>query len=367
MPLYMDRHDVSETVTAENVAELHQQDLKIQHKFKCNGLTYWFDEKRKTAFCLIEAPNQEAIEEMHRQAHGEVPHQIIEVNPDIVESFLGRIEDPEKSKNTRLNIINDPAFRLISMISIYPLKLHKEAIIDFNSFLSEKIPAIIELIDQSQGRVIKHRQGSLLASHQSVTKSVESALEIAELLSQSTPKLVETKIAICSGVPVTNENTFFEKSITTVSRLCEINKAPIIITKEVEDLFTSENYNKQLERETVFVLPAMTESFLNQLMDFMDQNWSQEQLKVEDFNRHLGMSKAQFYRKMKELIGKSPSTFLRSFRLERALELLEREIHTISEITFLTGYNSPSYFSKCFQKAYGILPSEYTRNHLPGS
>jgi hypothetical protein len=50
----MDRHDVSDQVTAENVAELHQQDLKIQHQFNCNGLTYWFDEKRKTAFCLIE-------------------------------------------------------------------------------------------------------------------------------------------------------------------------------------------------------------------------------------------------------------------------------------------------------------------------
>lgn len=46
----MDRHDVSESVTAEIVAELHQKDLKIQHKFNCKGLTYWFDDKRKTAF-----------------------------------------------------------------------------------------------------------------------------------------------------------------------------------------------------------------------------------------------------------------------------------------------------------------------------
>ena len=61
MPIYMDRHDVSETVTAENVAQLHKADLKIQHQFDCRGLTYWFDEKRKTAFCLIEAPNAKAI------------------------------------------------------------------------------------------------------------------------------------------------------------------------------------------------------------------------------------------------------------------------------------------------------------------
>ena len=98
MPIFMDRHDVSETVTAENVAQLHQADLKIQDQFGCRGLTYWFDEKRKTAFCLIEAADAQAIHEMHSQAHGQVPHSIIEVDASIVESFLGRIEDPEKAK-----------------------------------------------------------------------------------------------------------------------------------------------------------------------------------------------------------------------------------------------------------------------------
>jgi len=61
MPIYMDRHDLSETVTAEKIAELHQEDLKIQRQFDCRGLTYWFDGKRKTAFCLIEAPDAKSI------------------------------------------------------------------------------------------------------------------------------------------------------------------------------------------------------------------------------------------------------------------------------------------------------------------
>src|SRR5881396_2139747 len=121
MPIYMDRHDVSESVTADAIAQLHQADLKIQDQFGCRGLTYWFDEKRKTAFCLIEAANAQAIYEMHSQAHGQVPHSIIEVDASIVESFLGRIEDPEKAKDTTLNIINDPAFRTIMFIATYSL------------------------------------------------------------------------------------------------------------------------------------------------------------------------------------------------------------------------------------------------------
>src|SRR5680860_1541305 len=118
MPIYMDRHDVSEEVTAENVAQLHNEDLKVQHKFGSKGLTYWFDDKRKTAFCLVEAPSKEAMIAMHDYAHGKLPHRIIEVDKAVVESFLGRIEDPEKSQNTELNIINDPAFRSIMAIKL---------------------------------------------------------------------------------------------------------------------------------------------------------------------------------------------------------------------------------------------------------
>ena len=105
MPIYMDRHDVSDSVTAEILADLHQKDLKVQHQFDCRGLTYWFDDKRKTAFCLIEAPHKNAIIEMHNKAHGDVPHSIIEVDTSIVESFLGRIEDPKRARDTGLNII----------------------------------------------------------------------------------------------------------------------------------------------------------------------------------------------------------------------------------------------------------------------
>ena len=118
MPIYMDRHDVSEAVTAEDIARLHQQDIKVQDQFGCRGLTYWFDDNRKTAFCLIEAPHEEALREMHSFAHGAVPHRVIEVDPSIVESFLGRLEDPKKAQNAGLNIIDDPAFRAIMVIDI---------------------------------------------------------------------------------------------------------------------------------------------------------------------------------------------------------------------------------------------------------
>ncbi len=76
----MDFHELPEGVTAAHVAEMHQADLKIEHKYNCRGLTYWCDERRQTAFCLMEAPNEQAVVDFHRKAHGAVPQRIIEVD-----------------------------------------------------------------------------------------------------------------------------------------------------------------------------------------------------------------------------------------------------------------------------------------------
>ena len=105
MPIYMDRHTLPEEVNAERVAQMHQEDLKIEHLYGCKGMTYWCDEERKMAFCLIQAPNKKALEEMHLHAHGDYPHEIIEVDPAVDESFLGRIDDKKYTKNTHLNNI----------------------------------------------------------------------------------------------------------------------------------------------------------------------------------------------------------------------------------------------------------------------
>ena len=79
MPLYMDTHKNVEGLTAEAVAEAHQQDLEVQAKHGVKYLHYWFNEAEGTVFCLCEAPNREAAEAVHREAHGLVADEIIEV------------------------------------------------------------------------------------------------------------------------------------------------------------------------------------------------------------------------------------------------------------------------------------------------
>src|SRR5690606_42052588 len=119
MPIYMDLHIVP-GITAENAAKAHLEDLRFQEEFECNCMTYWVDETKDSAFCLIEAPNPKAVKELHDKAHGLITHQIIEVNSTVVESFLGRIYDPEipGRLDEQLKVFNDPTFRSLVLLSL---------------------------------------------------------------------------------------------------------------------------------------------------------------------------------------------------------------------------------------------------------
>ena len=79
MPLYIDRHKYIEGLTAEAVAEAHQRDLEVQHKHGAKALKYWFNEDKGEVFCLFDAPNVEAAEAVHREAHGLMADEIVEV------------------------------------------------------------------------------------------------------------------------------------------------------------------------------------------------------------------------------------------------------------------------------------------------
>ena len=79
MPLYLVVHNNVEGATTDAMAEAHRKDLEVQHKYGVNYLRYWFDEGTGKVFCLVEAPSKEAAAAVHREAHGAVADDIIEV------------------------------------------------------------------------------------------------------------------------------------------------------------------------------------------------------------------------------------------------------------------------------------------------
>ena len=79
MPLYMDIHKKVDGATDEAVAAAHLKDLETQEKYGVKYIKYWLDEGTGTIFCLVEAPNKEAAERVHREAHGLTADEIYEV------------------------------------------------------------------------------------------------------------------------------------------------------------------------------------------------------------------------------------------------------------------------------------------------
>ena len=79
MPLYLDIHKKVDGATDEAVAAAHQKDLETQEKYGVKYMKYWFDEGTSSIFCLVEAPDKETAERVHREAHGLTADEIHEV------------------------------------------------------------------------------------------------------------------------------------------------------------------------------------------------------------------------------------------------------------------------------------------------
>jgi AraC-like DNA-binding protein len=99
------------------------------------------------------------------------------------------------------------------------------------------------------------------------------------------------------------------------------------------------------------------EIFLHKLLKIMEERYTDETFSVEQLSVEIGMSRSQLHRKLTALTNESTSEFIRTFRLQRAMEFLKKNHGNISEIAFKVGFSNVPYFNKSFQKQYGCTPS----------
>lgn len=104
--------------------------------------------------------------------------------------------------------------------------------------------------------------------------------------------------------------------------------------------------------------PGMDELFLLKVRSILEENYADENFGIENLYTALGISRVQLHRKLTALTGQSASQYIRSFRLEKARELLTTTLQSVSEIAFETGFTDPNYFSRVFAQEYGMPPSD---------
>ena len=104
---------------------------------------------------------------------------------------------------------------------------------------------------------------------------------------------------------------------------------------------------------------SIDDTFLRKFAEQIEAVYADPEYNVEKLSETLGLSRGHLHRKIKELTGTSPVEFLRTYRLNKATQLLRQNAYTVSEVAYRTGFSSPAYFSKCFKAVYGVTPTEY--------
>lgn len=144
--------------------------------------------------------------------------------------------------------------------------------------------------------------------------------------------------------------------------------------KQLQELYLKRWSGKQKDAPTPHLeiapsqpqIVSFDEQFMQQVMEVMEKQMDNSEFTVDEFAQELSMGRTVFYQKLKAIIGLSPVDFIRDMRIKRAKQLMDSGEYNISTVAYMTGFNDPKYFSKCFKKQFGISPSEYNKEKKNG-
>ena len=114
----------------------------------------------------------------------------------------------------------------------------------------------------------------------------------------------------------------------------------------------------QIEASEITV-SSMDAKFLQKAIDLVEEHLEDDEFSVEIFSEKIGLSRRQFYQKIKSITGLTPTEFILNIRLKRAALLIAEKTGSISEIAYSVGFNNLSYFARAFKKQFGVTPSKY--------
>ncbi len=364
MPLFMDFHRIA-NVTIEAVKDAHIADIAIQNQYGVKYHQFWVNEEAGTVFCLAEGPDKETVELVHRTAHGNIPCALTEVEPGFYRSMMGEKHNVEYYGLVKTNDgAIDLGYRYILVaLVIEDSKSNAFGPHDLSrTFVSAKSD-VSHCISKFGGRELNWAiDESLVGVFNDADSALQCAVEIQEgiVVQNDRGKLI-LKIGLTVEQPVTNKGNFFTTAIRLAHRLSHTaNDNQILISSLVRRL-SKESIKSSAD---IKYLEVLEEQFIEKLHDITEQNLSNANFTIDEICLEIGISRAQLYRKLLSIAGRSPNTFIRDLRLEKAMVLLKQKTGNISQIALEVGYNNPSYFTKCFAEKFGHNPSSISISHV---
>jgi class 3 adenylate cyclase len=225
----MDVHPGIGDATPEDVAAAHLRDLEVQGKYDVRFLTYWMNNPDGRAYCLVEGPTKEAVVSCHKEAHGLLPSEMIEVDMPTLSMFLGEqwkesapnqamIAGPGSPPDSGLRAImftdmegsTDLSTRHGDDVAVEALKLHDDVV---RGAVAEK-----------GGREVKHTGDGVFASFTSVTSAIECSMDIHRRLegkrTEEPEKSVKVRIGLSAGEPVAGSDDLYGAAVNLAARIC---------------------------------------------------------------------------------------------------------------------------------------------------
>jgi DNA-binding response OmpR family regulator len=129
--------------------------------------------------------------------------------------------------------------------------------------------------------------------------------------------------------------------------------------KQLRELFSR---NISLDPKEITVT-SLDEKFLRQVISLLEENYSNSRFGLPQMQKAMALSRTQLHYKLKALTNYPPGELLRNFRLKRAAQLLSQKADNISQIAYDVGFNSASYFTRCFKELYGMSPTAYQQKN----
>jgi len=236
----MDRHDMRDT-TAEAIAAAHRRDLDVQGKYGVKYMTYWFDQDRGTGFCLVDAPDAATAEQVHREAHGEIPSDIIAVDLSAVEAFLGRISHPHGDTCAAAPKV-DAGLRAVMFTDIVGSTEMTMRLGDATALELVRVhDALVRRgLAANQGREIKHTGDGIMAVFADIPSALRAAGDIQWhfwLYNLNVAESLNVRIGIHAGEPLAEHNDLFGATVHLACRLCaEAEVDGIVVSGLVREL-----------------------------------------------------------------------------------------------------------------------------------
>lgn len=140
-----------------------------------------------------------------------------------------------------------------------------------------------------------------------------------------------------------------------------------VVTTKIQNMLRTrhrmlERYSKSLEVEPEKItFNAMDEALLKRAMAIVEKNMDNIEFSTDEFAREMNMSRSNLHLKLKAITGESTIDFIRKIRFNEACKLLKDGRYTVSEVSSMVGFNTPSYFATSFKKYFGCLPTEYIK------